>query len=294
MDRTRSTFYSRKTGKGDSYSRVIDDKLKLLEMERELLSKEISQMQRSYTERAENDDLRDSSLIRKILDRKEELKLNDLEKECYKENQRRKEDFEVRYCMENIRDLTKAGDFLEDELEKKRRTKAIKEAERIILQDKLGKYERIRNNMAQEEKIIAERKDALVSELTEMDLKLTAKEKRGTEIDVERDLLETNKRTLVGEVSVLEEQLINKKRNLSSVIDNLLKIEKEAKINSYEKENCRAIKQKNLDVIDIYSDKLKRLKDIKVTTNVDIDKYKSELDNYNAEQTKLDVDKEHR
>lgn len=289
MEQTQPNFYPK-----TNYVNMAESKLKLLDLEKELINKEISSMQEEYVSKPVKDKpVFDNSLIQKILAKKEELKLNSSEKERIKENLEMKKDFEMKYYMENIRDLTKANQYLEEKLEKQDQQLTVKNGEKIVIQNEIENQKQEGERLENEERLIKERKETVIHELADIETTLQSKEKKVNELQGDCHVLENNKNGLLDRIRVLEDELSTKKIELAKVVEQLSNTENKLKINTLEKENLVDLRVDKNECYRLCTDKLKTINDEKLINHSRLENYKQDLILKEAEQTKLSSEKEY-
>lgn len=290
MDKTRTTFYSgtshNKTGTNNN-----DERLKTLERERDLLNRQIvdlqiSDSQNSVSQKKVDDDL----LIQNLLKRKESFKFEERREE--KENVLKGDDSEMRRCLENIKDLTRANRYLEEKLTKQQNLLLTNRTEKLLAEQKLVKFEKMKETITEEEKLLETRKEEFLGDLTRIGVDLTSTEEKTKNYSSAFDSLRIGRESLIKDIATLEEELSSKKRDLADVINKQLNLEREQSINSNEKDNLENLRKTKNHCYDIYTNKLRELKELKISTDTDIERYKEAIRNKENEISVLEVEKE--
>lgn len=278
--------------KKDIVSKKADERLRALELERKLLNSGLKEVKIDrFTPSEETNAGLQNSLIKKILDKKFSFKLSNEEMQLDKENDQW-EDKEAKTYIDNIRDLTKANEYLEDQLYEQDNVVFQLNRDKIILNNKLQKQFQLEKNINEENRLLREKNKGLQggcnSTRNESDT-LTANINRLTNEVVQ---LTNQQSTLETEIRELEITLRNKKFALREVVDSLIVKECELTKLGEKKMTFMDGQSKKEEFIKVNKGRLESLEQYRQTVKNNIKILETELELNKRKEEKVEKDKE--
>lgn len=274
----------------DPFTDTLDSRLKLLEMERKMLNSDIDELRSNFARTNDSDFYskgNSHTLIQRVLQKQREVELNRAEENTVRADLEHKGEFELKYYVENIRDLSKANEYLEDQLAGQHKSAELIRAEKRLLEAELEKQERMKETvlrerlLVQEASLLSNEKAKEVAEAihrTGSDVELV----RGavTRLGLERD-------DLTREIIALEQQLNGKKTRLGAVLSDFEAKERQVIGLSLDAQRLLDDKRTNDVNLRLYEEKLGKLSAEKEVLELGVGRIRDEAGEKDARLAKL-------
>ena len=268
-------------------SRKIEERLRILELERKLhnsgLKEVIISKFHSEEEGEQGNQGQQESLIKRLL-----TKSFDFRVDGEKENQEKTEKAQPT----NLKEITQCSEYLEEKLFAQDKLVYQIRRDKIMLKNKLEKQRILKDNITEEARLILEKSQNLKKSKESHRNQLN--EVEGRLVDLREDVSNTElqKEALKGEISELEALLRKKKIQLGGYMDELITKECDLSILAEKKLNMQNSLEKKEFQCKSYDERLEMLNTYDKTINNNIDILKKELESNSRKSVKVEQEKD--
>lgn len=268
----------------------MDERLRALEYERQMLTQDLEDLRFSFTKSREHsliDRGMKNSAIQRIITKQKELYINKEEQDSVKENIDRKGDFEMKYYIENIRDLSKTNLYLEDQIGKQEETTNNLVNEKRIIKDRLEKHEKLKEMILEERNLLLNNKDMATKKLIQIEDDIDKTKLAVKKAENNLDKAGYEKERIRYEIKQLEEQLRLKKLDLNDILSDINEKENQLKTFKTKIEDLLEEKTSIDDKFKFYDNKLSHINGEKESLEINYNHLKNELSNKESYMNKV-------